>query len=90
MTLNAEKRIIIDYQITTSETIWSCSKHTNETFKGENHGLKTMENHGWPARRPPMRWSDHIRKDTGLPLETDERQTIDKSRKREKARGNCA
>ena len=44
-----------------------------------------------PPGRPPARWTDMIKADTGLPLATAERQTMDRgewrNRNRERARG---
>ena len=39
-----------------------------------------------PKGRPPKRWSDQIRADTGLPLRTAERQTMDREEWRRRVR----
>ena len=42
-----------------------------QAYKGEFNAKR-------PPRRPPMRWTDQIRKDTGLSLQTAERRTMDR------------
>ena len=58
-----------------------------QAYKGNFTGRR-------PFGRPPLRWSDQIRKDTGLPIETAERRTMDRQdwrrRNIERARGKHA
>ena len=58
-----------------------------KAYKGEFNARR-------PRGRPPMRWTDQIRKDTGLPLPTAERRTMDReawrARNNGRARGTNA
>ena len=63
------------YSIQTTKILWSCKQAPSQQCIFQ---IISNFNAKRPPGRPQMRWTDQIRKDTGLPLQTADRRTMDR------------